>query len=47
MVQRDVAGQKIARGYATVDAARVHEEAPGGIDAMRRFMDVVARVAGS
>ena len=37
----------IAHGYATIDAARVHEEAPGGIDAMRRFMDVVARIAGS
>ncbi|HEY8208994.1 MAG TPA: DUF86 domain-containing protein [Myxococcaceae bacterium] len=37
----------IAHGYATVDAARVHEEAPAGIDAMRRFMDAVARAAGS
>ena len=37
----------IAHGYATVDAARVYEEAPGGIDAMRRFMDAVARVAGT
>jgi uncharacterized protein YutE (UPF0331/DUF86 family) len=37
---------QIAQGYATVDAVRVHEEAPEGIEAMRRFMDAVARAAG-
>lgn len=36
----------IVHGYAGVDPSRVHDEAPEGIAALRRFLDQVARAAG-
>ena len=33
---------RIAHGYASVDHERIRAEAPGGITAVRRFLEAVA-----
>jgi uncharacterized protein YutE (UPF0331/DUF86 family) len=37
---------RIAHGYASVDHERLHQEYRGGIDALRRFLSLVAAEAG-
>ena len=37
---------RIAHGYATVDHARLHEEATNGLAAMRAFLVAIADAAG-
>ena len=37
---------RIAHGYAMLDPARVHAEAPEGIAGLRRFLEAVAKAAG-